>query len=103
MLFLGLAVPSARAHAQEPIPARVLLPAGDIFRPLLADPKQPQFFATYFWTRSARLGAQIASVGFGRDIGLVRLPNGHVQLSLAAGVFSQFDMHSKSSDLLDVD
>lgn len=101
LLALGMPVPSASAVAQAAQP--VVLPDGDIFRPLLADPKQPRFFATYFWTRSPRLGAQIASVGLGQDIGLVRLPSGRWQLSLAAGVFSQFNMDSKSSDLLDVD
>src|SRR2546428_11197986 len=42
------------------------------FQPLLADPKEPQFFATYLWDRSPRLGSRLASVGFGPTISLVR-------------------------------
>src|SRR2546429_7296058 len=34
------------------------------FQPLLADPKEPQFFATYLWDRSPRLGSPPASGGF---------------------------------------
>jgi len=103
LLVLGMSVSSAKAVAQAVLPGRVVFPDGGIFRPLLADPQRPQFFAKYFWTRSPRLGAQTGSVGFGRDIGFVRLPSGRWQLSLAAGVFSQFNMDSKSSDLLGVD
>src|SRR5207253_2849912 len=43
-----------------------------VFEPLLADPKEPQFFATYLWARSTRLASRLGSVGFGQTIGVVR-------------------------------
>src|SRR2546425_12603468 len=39
------------------------------FEPLVADPKEPQFFAAYLWERSARLGSRLGSVGFGQTFG----------------------------------
>src|SRR5689334_12720001 len=33
--------------APPPVNTRVLFPVGDLFRPLVADPKQPQFFVSY--------------------------------------------------------
>src|SRR2546422_3246407 len=65
------------------------------FQPLLADPKEPQFFATYLWDRSPRLGSRLASVGFGQTIGLVR--ESDWELAIAAGVFSQFNMQSATN------
>src|ERR1051325_10097922 len=41
---------AAPAAGQAPDPA-----VGAAFRPLLADPKEPQFFAAYLWERSPRL------------------------------------------------
>src|SRR2546425_2924084 len=71
------------------------------FQPLLADPKEPQFFATYLWDRSPRLGSRLASVGFGQTIGLVR--ESDWELAIAAGVFSQFNMQSATNDLINTD
>src|SRR2546426_3607112 len=67
------------------------------FQPLLADPKEPQFFATYLWDRSPRLGSRLASVGFGQTISLVR--ESDWELAIAAGVFSQFNIDRKSTRL----
>jgi uncharacterized protein DUF1207 len=72
-----------------------------VFAPLLADPKEPQFFATYLWAHSTRLASRLGSVGFGQTIGLVR---GRAwQLAVAAGVFSEFNMRSSTTDLLNTD
>src|SRR2546427_2916699 len=71
------------------------------FQPLLADPKEPQFFVTYLWDRSPRLGSRLASVGFGQTIGLVR--ESDWELAIAAGVFSQFNMQSATNDLINTD
>src|SRR3989454_10330062 len=72
-----------------------------VFQPLLADPKEPQFFATYLWDRSPRLGSRLASVGFGQTIGLVR--ESDWELAIAAGGFSQFNMQSATNDLINTD
>src|SRR5437870_7009887 len=72
-----------------------------VFEPLLADPKEPQFFAAYLWTRSTRLASRLGSVGFGQTIGLVR--GRDWQVAVAAGVFSEFNMLSSTTDLLNTD
>src|SRR2546425_7488335 len=72
-----------------------------VFEPLLADPKEPQFFATYLWARSTRLASRLASVGFGQTIGVVR--GRDWQVAVAAGVFSEFNMRSSTTDLVNID
>jgi hypothetical protein len=72
-----------------------------VFEPLLADPKEPQFFATYLWARSPRLASRLGSVGFGQTIGLVR--GRDWQVAIAAGVFSEFNMQVSTTDLLNTD
>ncbi len=76
-------------------------PAAVPFQPLLADPKEPQFFATYLWARSPRLASRLGTVGFGQTISLVR--GRDWQLAIAAGAFSEFNMRSSTTDLLNTD
>jgi len=74
---------------------------GALFRPLLADPKEPQFFAAYLWERSPRLAPRLGSVGFGQTIGVV---DAHAwQVAIAAAVFSQFNLSRPSADLMNTD
>jgi hypothetical protein len=94
------AVSSARAQGSPPDGP---LPPGDLFRPPVADPKQPHFFASYLWARSSQLQGRVTSVGLGENIGLVRGRGGWWQVSVAAGVFSQFDMKTPSYDLINTD
>ena len=82
------------------------LPEGHLFPPLLADPKQPHFFAAWLWVTSPLVSGQVASVGLGEDIGLIRGRGGRGrrwQVSVAAGVFSQFDVETSSNDLINTD
>lgn len=79
------------------------LPQGQVFRPLLADPKQPHFFAAWLWVTSPLVTGQVASIGLGEDVGLLRGRAQRWQVSVAAGVFSQFDMATPSNDLLNID
>ena len=46
-------------------------PDGDVFRPLFADPKQPQTFATVqaLRNRDSKTSATVGSVGFGENFG----------------------------------
>ena len=74
---------------------------GTPFRPLLADPKEPQFFAAYLWERSPRLAPRLGSVGFGQTIGVVRA--GPWQVGIAAAVFSQFNLARPTADLMNTD
>src|SRR2546426_10540779 len=60
---------------------------GGVFEPLLADPQEPQFFATYLWAHSPRLASRLGSVGVGQTIGLVR-GRGRQGAGAAGGVFA---------------
>jgi uncharacterized protein DUF1207 len=97
---LASAPPSVRGQSASRI---VVLAQGHVFAPLRADPKQPGFFAAYLWASAVQRDTRLASVGMGEDIGLVRDTAGRWQLSISAGVFSQFDMHTPSYDLLNTD
>src|SRR5207247_8214032 len=72
-----------------------------VFQPLIADPKEPQFFAAYLWERSARLGSRLGSVGFGQTFGVAGGRDG--EGSIAAAGFSQFDLARASADLMNTD
>lgn len=104
--------PSSEANRMAPAIER--FPAGNLFRPLIADPKQPQFFVSLrrFNASQERLDSSLrtftmASVGYGENFGLVRWPgtpkgNGF-QLSLDGALFAQFNMDAPSHDLLNAD
>ena len=83
----------------------VPLPRGDLFCSLIADPKDMHSFATFLWGQSDALDTRIGAVGIADEFGLVRIgaPDRGIQLSLAGGVFSQFDLDSPSFDLLNAD
>ncbi|MBU0965087.1 MAG: DUF1207 domain-containing protein [Proteobacteria bacterium] len=82
-------------------------PTGDLFRPLIADPKQPQFFVSLNGFKSSEVRYTMASVGFGETFGMYRFfgsreGNG-LQLSVVGGLFAQFNLDSSSSDLINAD
>ena len=87
------------------------LPRGDVFCPLVADPKAAHSFVSIVEERSdtgrVQLSGRIASVGIGDMFGLGRWSGKHpgdgVQLSLSASVFAQFDLGAPSYDLLNAD
>src|SRR2546427_12740887 len=72
-----------------------------VFEPLLADPQEPQFFATYLWAHSPRLASRLGSVGFGQTIGLVR--GRDWQEAVASGVFYVFKMQSLTTHFMNTD
>ena len=94
----------------------VLLPAGDLFRPLIADMKQPRFYAGYRRVRFRGPGApaeeqgnpiDAAVVAFGGNFGLwawreVEGCDG-LQVNIHAGIFSQFNLSTSSIDLINTD
>ncbi|MES3035786.1 MAG: DUF1207 domain-containing protein [Gemmatimonadota bacterium] len=89
----------------------VPLPRGDVFCPLIADPKAQRSFASLLQERTGSgtggASSRLASVGIGDVFGLGRWsgsqPGDGVQLSLSAGVFAQFDLGTSSYDLLNAD
>src|SRR5256885_14401721 len=84
---VGAAVVIAQAGAAVQAP---------VFQPLLADPKEPRFFAGYLWARSPRLASRLGTVGFGQTIGLLR--GRDWQPGIAAGAFFQFNMEASTTD-----
>ncbi len=115
MFFVG---PAGAAHVGSPycdtgIPADESLglrffPRGDLFCPLIADPKGDGSFASYVrGTSSSAFGTDIGSVGIGDRLGLFRwngpaLGEGR-QLSLAGNIYAQFDLNAPSFDLINAD
>jgi hypothetical protein len=98
----GLRIPESEQRSY------VGLPTGDVFCPLLADPKAIRSFLSY--QRTIGEGdslSTIGSVGIGDLFGLARWGGGTrgngVQLSLEGAVFAQFDLESESFDLLNAD
>lgn len=82
------------------------LPGGNLFEPLIADPRWPHFSVAY----QNYLGDQelnnVASVTFGESIALYRnrAPFGGLwEVGFQAGVFSIFDLDGPSFDLINTD
>jgi hypothetical protein len=85
----------------------ISMPAGDVFEPLLADPKQPQSYATVLWARTSSTSHLLGSVAFGDTVGLARWPGPSEgrgwQLGLSGAVFAQFDLRAESAPLVNAD
>ena len=83
------------------------LPGGEVFAPLLADPREPDFLVSYLWIHSDLRNSSVGAVGLGQTFGLLRWPGGKPgdgwQMGLAGAVFAQFDMGTSSKDLLNAD
>lgn len=118
MLLPALGAAPARAthvvgYCDTGIPADealgfVAFPRGDLFCPLLADPKRVGSFASYVRGRSSSaFGTDLASVGVGDRLGLARwngpIVGEGVQVSLEGSIFAQFDLDTKSYDLINAD
>ncbi len=93
--FLGLA------------PDTIPFPTGDIFWPLLADPKQPEFAVSARRYQVEEQYFTTAAVVYGETFGLYRRagerPEDGLQISLAGGLFAQFDLGTPSFDLVNAD
>ena len=83
------------------------LPTGDLFAPLLADPKEPRFFISALHADSTRRETTVGAVAYGENFGLARWPGASGsegwQLNLAGAVFAQFDLEAPSMDLINAD
>ena len=84
-------------------------PGDDVFRPLLADPKQPQVYFRYQYVRLRDVGENLhtTSVAVGEYFGLIgrRQQNDcdGGQLGITGAVFAQFDLGGESYDLINAD
>lgn len=99
-IVVSSAVPPAK---NEP----VTFPAGDLFRPLIADPKQPQFFVSFIKMTTPTGQITGASVGYGENFGLLRWPGPRAgdgwQLNFTGGLFALFNLSAPSNDLVNAD
>jgi hypothetical protein len=97
----GVAIPAEETRGYVP------LPRGDVFCPLVADPKAQRSFVSYLSGDSSALGEHVGSVGIGDRFGLGRWGAGRagngVQISIAGSVFAQFDLGTSSYDLINAD
>ncbi|OGV67593.1 MAG: hypothetical protein A2498_15985 [Lentisphaerae bacterium RIFOXYC12_FULL_60_16] len=84
-----------------------VFPPGDMFRPLLADPRQPQFFASVVRFRSEVDQYEMAAVGFGETYGLCKFFGNRegdgLQLNVEAALFAQFNLDTPSMNLINAD
>ena len=84
-----------------------LFPQANLFNPLIADPKQPRFFASFLDFESGSRKFSMGSVGYGEDFGLIRWGNsedsGALQLGILGGLFAQFNLNAPSNDLINAD
>jgi hypothetical protein len=110
----------AQDSASESYPARcgvsgvasdragyIPLPRGEVFCPLIADPKAMRSFVSYQRGDEKDLATDIGAVGIADQFpffraGASRAGNG-VQLGVAGAVFAQFDLGTASYDLLNAD
>jgi len=84
------------------------LPTGHLFRPLLADPRWAHFSAAFRNYVDDELdGNDNASVSFGETLPFYRNNFGATatqwEIGLQAGVFSEFNLDARSSDLINSD
>ena len=83
------------------------LPRGEVFCPLIADPKATRSFAAYQRGNETDLATNIVAVGIADQFPFFRAyasrPGNGVQLGLAGAVFAQFDAGTPSYDLLNAD
>jgi hypothetical protein len=80
------------------------LPGGNLFEPLIADPRWPRFSMGYRYFPSEN--KDVGAATFGESIALYRLrgpAGGLAELGFQAGVFSIFDLSAPSSDLVNTD
>ncbi len=82
-------------------------PTGDLFQPIIADPKQPQFFASINSFKSSGVRYTMASVGFGETFGMYRflgsLEENGLQFGVEGALFAQFNLNTPSYDLINAD
>jgi hypothetical protein len=92
---------------EKPIKGRPF-PSGDLFRPLLADPKQPQFYVSVDSFRSLGVRSTMTQIGFGETFGMYRWFSGGregdgLQMSVEASLDARFNMSTPSHNLINAD
>ena len=99
--------PGSAAKSDE----RIFLPKGNLFRPLIADPKELRFYLSYRPYQDApqylHPSTQIFAGSLGDIFGLYRFINNSGgfswQANISGGIFSEFDIRTTSYYLVDSD
>ncbi len=106
-LVAGLVLTAATAVLAQSREKEGFFPKDDLFQPLLADPKEPRFYASVqHIDNDMRKDFTGAAIGIGETFGVFRKnlgPDHAWQLSLNGGLFSHFDMDTASYNLLNSD
>ena len=107
VILLQVVVHVNPAVASEKSEAMVF-PRGELFEPLVAAPKEPQFSTGFHHVDSSgQLGKFTAAVvSYGEHFGLKRwklADKQQWQLSIVGALFAQFSMDAKSKDLINAD
>lgn len=97
----AVGIPASEASGYVP------LPRGDVFCPLVADPKGHRSFVAYLRETSDDGDMDIGAVGIGDSFGILRVggarPGDGFQITLTGSVFAQFDLNTSSYDLINAD
>jgi hypothetical protein len=82
-----------------------ILPRVEIFDPLIADPRQPHFSASYLWYLNDPQLTHVGSANFGETFALVGgdIWGGRWEIGFLGGTFSIFDLGADSYDLVNTD
>ena len=82
-----------------------LLPRVEIFDPLIADPRQPHFSASYLWYLNDPQLTHVGSANFGETFALLGgdVWGGRWEIGFLGGTFSIFDLGADSYDLVNTD
>jgi hypothetical protein len=109
VLLLSAAAAGTAGAAEtgaESAPELGLLPSGELFRPLIADPRWPHTsvaYQRYFGDGELR---QVGAASFGESFAVWRgafSDGSRWELGLQGGVFSIFDLEAESFDLINAD
>jgi hypothetical protein len=82
-----------------------VLPGGELFKPLIADPRWPHFAASYQHYLNDKNLRGVGAASFGETFTLYRerLGGAWWETGIQAGVFALFDLDSDSRDLVNAD
>ena len=82
-----------------------ILPRVEIFDPLIADPRQPHFSASYLWYLNDPQLTHVGSANFGETFALAGgdIWGGRWEFGFLGGTFSIFDLGADSYDLVNTD
>lgn len=103
---------SAVENSDSSPPKKIAFPGGDIFLPLIADPKQPQFAGSIVQVHpEVEQGFDEDFVGgfvvYGETLGMIRMQEPARkkawQISIKGGLFAQFNLEGDSMPLLNTD